>query len=386
LLRSEIIELQKSVGTLLENNSAATSASYQQHLAEQVTHVQNLCIDLKKKWTHELLSSAKEPVVKRYVQFHQAGIVQLSDRISAQMPALNITEEESNIQRDAHLRLNASLEELLDFLRHQFYQYFDIDHKATSYNCNLLRLKVSTFKPELKAYDQPAVDRSLINVLLTSVDEILEESEVSGISYRQAEQVLKLSRMTHQLLFFGTNANTATLLRAFYQQNLNSFHFYHWFQVYLLDQLALLKDQTEKNALISREIAALAGIFVNADKALQPELPSTDVFIKQWLQEQISPKSGQFKLKSETMQFPLNLSVPQFALFIRICYKTSCFPVENVAMITRFFTEHFTTKKQPHISHKSFGRAFYNLDQSAAAVVRDFLQKMLNYLNKTYFP
>jgi hypothetical protein len=386
LLRSEIIELQKSVGALLENNSAATNASYQQHLAEQVTYIQNLCIDLKKKWTHELLSSAKEPVIKRYVQFHQAGIVQLSDRISAQMPALNLADEASIIQRRAYLQVNSSLEEVLDFLRHQFYQYFDIDHKTTFYYCQLLKVKVADFEPDLKAYDHPAVDNTLINVLLTSVEEIVTEGEVSGISYRLAEQALKLARFTHQLLFFGTNATTATLMRAFYQQNVNTFHFYHWYQVYISDKLALLKDQKDKQVILAREVEALSGIFVNPDKALQPELPATDIFIKQWVQEQISPKSGQTKMSAGTTQLPLNLSVPQFALFIRICYKTSCFSVENVAMITRFFTEHFTTKKQPHISHKSFGRAFYNLDQSAAAVVRDFLQKMLNYLNKTYFP
>jgi hypothetical protein len=386
LLRSEIIQLQESVSALLENNSVATNTSYQHKLAEQVTYVQNLCVGLKKKWTHELLSSAKEPVIKRYVQFHQAGIVQLSDRISAQVPALNLTDEASIIQRQAYLQVNASLEEVLDFLRHQFYQYFDIDHKATFYYCQLLKVKVSIFEPDLKAYDHPAVDNSLIKVLLTSVEEIVTEGEVSGISFRLAEQTLKLARFTHQLLFFGNNATTATLLLAFYQQNVNTFHFYHWYQVYLSDQLAVLKDEKDKQVALAQEVEALSGIFVSPDKALQPELPATDTFIKQWLQEQINPKSGQTKRSAGTNQLPLNLSVPQFALFIRICYKTSCFPVENVAMITRFFTEHFTTKKQPHISHKSFGRAFYNLDQPAAAVVRDFLQKMLNYLNKTYFP
>jgi hypothetical protein len=39
-----------------------------------------------------------------------------------------------------------------------------------------------------------------------------------------------------------------------------------------------------------------------------------------------------------------------------------------------------------NISFKSFARAFYGADQTTAAVVRDFLQRMINYINKIYFP
>lgn len=385
MLRSEITELQKSVGVLLDNTSTGPQASYQKDLAEQVSYVKNLCLTLKKKWTHELLSSAKEPLIKRYVQFHQAGIAQLSDRISQHVPAMEIPNDEGKLLTGAKIQIMQSLEDVLDFLRHQFYQYFDIDHKATFYECQLLKSKALTFEQGLKVFDHSAVDGSLIQMLLTSADEVIAEGLISGISYRQAEQVLIVLRMTHQLLLFGSNPTTDILVRTFYQQNLNTFHFYHWYQVHISDQLALLNDQKDKEAFINQQIKAFSGIFVNPDKALQPELPATHTFIGQWLQEQLGT-SASSKTEADSFQFPLNLSVPQFALFIRIFYKAGCFPIENVAMITRFFTEHFTTKKQPHISHKSFGRAFYNLDQSAAAVVRDFLQKMLNYLNKTYFP
>jgi hypothetical protein len=146
-----------------------------------------------------------------------------------------------------------------------------------------------------------------------------------------------------------------------------------------------LPAKKEKQNYLSEQLKLYAGLFVSPEKSLQPEVGSTNIQLIGWLEEQLGTGSNQIMVRT-VEQFPLNLSVPQFALFVRICYKTACFPVENVARITRFFSEHFTTKKQPHISPKSFGRAFYNLDQSAAAVVRDFLQKMLNYLNKTYFP
>lgn len=384
MLRSEITELEKSVGAILNITGTANKTSYHNQIVEQVTYVKNLCSELRKKWTHELLSNAKEQVIKRYVQYHQAGIIQLSDMVSRRVPALDIPEEERKTLINSYGQVNTDLEQVLEFLRNQFYQYFDIDHKTTINYCQVLSLQFAALETELKAFNNSAVDRSLIDVVLISVNEIVAEGSLSGTSYRQAEQALNLLRITHQLLLFGTNTTTDTLLYALYQQNLNTLHFYNWYQDHLLAQFDLINDQKDRQAFINQQIKVLAGIFVSPEKALQPELPATDAFIGTWLQEQTNSEFRRAKIN--VAQFPLNLSVPQFALFIRIFYKTGCFPIENVAMITRFFTEHFTTKKQPHISSKSFGRAFYSLDQSAAAVVRDYLQKMLNYLNKTYFP
>ncbi|HEY4196423.1 MAG TPA: hypothetical protein VGM63_12860 [Mucilaginibacter sp.] len=385
MLKSELYELEKSVGAILIVDNVTNLSSYRKKVAGQVAHIQNICADLKRKWTHELLSSAKEQVIQRYVQFHQAGIIKLSNEVSRIVPDLNITDEISPITTEYFNQVNAVLENVLEFLRRQFYKYFDIDHQATTYHCQLLRSKIAAFEPELKVYSNPAVDNSLITCVLTSVDDIVAEGSISGISYRQADQCLNLIRIIHQLLLFGSNTTTENLARALYQQNLNSLHFFDWYQDYFSALLNKLTDKKERSDFIGETVRTFAGIFVNPEKALQPELPATDNYIIPWLQEQTGAGKETKKVKP-SIQFPLNLSVPQFALFIRIFYKAGCFPVENVAMITRFFTEHFTTKKQSHISHKSFGRAFYSLDQSAAAVVRDFLQKMINYLNKTYFP
>ncbi|MFA6245361.1 MAG: hypothetical protein WC615_00380 [Mucilaginibacter sp.] len=385
MLRSEINELENSVGAIINETSTANDISFQKRIAEQVTYVQKLCDDLKKKWTHELLSNAKEQVIKRYVQYHQAGIIQLADEVSRQIPASGFSEEEVEIMKNAYRQLTANLEQVLEFLRHRFYQYFDIDHKASIYHCTLLFLRFASFEHELIAYQNPSVDHSLIEVVLTSVHEVAAEGFVSGISYRQADQSVNLLRMTHQLLLCGTNTTTASLVHALYQQNLNTLHFFYWYQRYISLQISQAGAKNQQYDLVDEQLKSLTGVFVNPEKALQTELLSIDLLIIPWLQEQAG-SSDQIKKGKSGFQLPLNLSVPQFALFIRIFYKTGCFPVENVAMIIRFFTEHFTTKKQPHISHKSFGRAFYNLDQSAAAVVRDFLQKMLSYLNKTYFP
>lgn len=385
MLRSELYELEKSVGVIIEEISIANFTTYQQQINGQVAYVKSLCSELKKKWTHELLSNAKEQVIKRYIQFHQAGIIQLSDKVSLYVSASDLSPETKISQATALSQLNNELENVLEFLRTQFYLYFDIDHKAPIYHCQLLYLKISTFRVDLENYKGSTIDEALIAAVLSSADDLTAEGLLTGISYRQADQAINIVRATQQLLLFGTNPTTDSLIRALYQQNFNSLHFYNWYQDHLLAKVAAVSDKNEQQALLEEQIKMFAGVFVNAEKALLPELSSTDKFILPWLQEKLNPENKR-SVSPDKIQMPLNLSVPQFALFVRVFYKTGCFPIENVALITRFFTEHFVTKKQPHISPKSFGRAFYNLDQSAAAIVRDFLQKMINYINKTYFP
>ena len=369
----------------MEEKSIANITGYQSQLAEQVTYVKTLCSELKKKWTHELLSNVKEQVIKRYVQYHQAGIIQLSDMVSGYKPAPDLIAALKPGQAAAQLQINAALENILAFLQTQFYQFFDKDHKATIYCCRQLKAKIADLAQELINHKDSAIAPSLIEVILSSVNDIAEEGAFSGISSRQVEQSLNVLRITHQFLSFGSGNTTDQLVKALYQQNFNSLSFYHWFCDDLSKEIAVMSEN-EKDDFIGDQLKKLAGVFVSPDKSLHPEIPSTDVYILQWLESQAGGSVSRAKVQPTAAQFPLNLSVHQFALFIRIFYKTGCFPVENVAMITRFFTEHFTTKKQDHISAKSFGRAFYNLDQSAAAIVRDYLQKMLNYLNKTYFP
>jgi hypothetical protein len=386
LLRSEIYELESAVDSILFKERTVRDANYYEEVANQVSHIQTICSDLKKKWTHELLSSAKDQVIKRYVQYHQAGIIQVSDKVSRKVPALDFSEDETATTKAINQDVFAHLENLLEFLRINFYQYFDVDHKSSIYHCDLLYQKISAFEPLLRSYQSDSAIESLITCILDSVHEILADGLVSGISYRQADHCLHVIQMTHQLLSIGSETILQNLYMALYQQNMNSLFFFNWYQAFVTEQATKIADKNNNDEFLNKELRALVGIYVSADKSFQPELPSTDVYIIPWLQEQVNYNSKRTVNNKFSFQMPLNLSVPQFALFVRIFHKTGCFPLENVALITRFFTDHFTTKKQSHISRKSFGRAFYSLDQSAAAVVRDLLQKMINYLNKTYFP
>jgi hypothetical protein len=386
LLRSELYELEKVVGAISTETPTGSRPANRKNLTEQVRNVRAICADLQHKWTRQLLSTTKDGLVRRYVQYHEAGIIQLSDQYNRNANAAYLSSLEKSSFSDG---ISDELERLLDLLRHKFYPYFDIDHKISQYRCHKQCEDLRKHLAELKGKIPAAIDKALVDTVILSVEEMIEDAMHSGISYRQFDHVFGILSVTDQLLHILPGTTTEALARALYKQNFNTLHFQNWYREAFTLKLDRQLDNRERQKLIDEELQRMASVFVNPEKAFETELPSIDRALPAWLSEKKSSQgnAGKAPLKTNGEQnFPLNLSVPQFAMFIRVFSQAGCFPITNVSRITRFFTTHFTTKKQPNISVKSFGRAFYSLDQATAAIIRDHLQRMLNYVDKNYFP
>jgi hypothetical protein len=385
LLRSELYEIEMLVAEILKEAGQSENGHKDQRPDKRLQDVKMLCAGLKKNWTHQLFSTAKDPVIKRYVQFHQAGIIRLSDQVQRIASASKIGTDQKSDKGNFLDELNQELERIISFLRHKFYPYFDDNHRVSIYYCEQQFRLIADYESELEKYNKPEIDPKLIKAYIDSLQDFLNEAYASGMTYREAAYQLNWIRMSDQLLNNITTTTTSSLARAFYKQNLNTLHFANWYKDYWSGQLITATNKREVEILLQNEVSELQNIFVNPQHAMEPALPSIEQILIPFLEALIRPVQKEVKPNGNFL-FPLNLSVPQFALFIRVCYKCGCFPMKNVAKIARFFTQHFTTKKQAHISYKSFGHAFYSLDQVTAAVVRDHLQQMLNYVNKTYFP
>jgi hypothetical protein len=389
LLKSELYQLEKLITEFLNHTGSGDETDNRQWLSNQVRSIQSLCADLKEKWVHQLFGSAKEQVITRYVQYHQAGITQLSNQISRIRPVNDPPPETAAGRPQPAEQILSALEHLLNFLRHQCYRYFDPDYRITIYSCQRQCGQMDEFRKELIAYSGNEIEFTLVQVISISIQEMTDDALRSGLSYRQTEHALNLLRMVHQLTHLAKGITTDGLAQALYRQNLNTQHFLNWYREHVLADLGSISGKQDQGDFVNSLIKTLAGIFVDPEKAFEPELPAIDLSFLPWLYERSENRDDIIRASGKRnipFQLPLNLSVPQFALFIRIFSKVGCFPDTNVANITRFFTQHFATKKQSKVSLKSFGKAFYSLDQAAAAIVRDYLQKMINYLNKTYFP
>jgi hypothetical protein len=370
--------LEACVGIILNHNEIIKSGGTTEVQGALYDQFNSACSEMKQRMINEVFGPAKDHVIRRYVQFHQAGLITLSDMIFQQVRKVDVP----MIPGKSELLISAlnTLQQLLDFMGQQFYPHFDVLHGISQYASDIIsnnfRTKVEMLAPLLEG--QP-IDPSLITVFYKSMEECLDQLRIQPISYEQAnymDQLLKLVHFETDEKTIGTERFTSLL----YRQNFNSTYFESWYRKY---HLSLHNGQSAyEGASAIEPVIKELGICVNRRPI--------DVLLREWITATLSSNSEPSKparaLESKISRLPLVLSVPQLALFVRLCYLEGCFQISNISNIMRFFTDHFESKKQPKVSLKSFNRAFYTSDQGTAAIVRDFLQRMIVMIDKVYFP
>lgn len=386
MLKSELNILEQQVSEIINNDKLPADRASTDRLSEQVKIVLETCSQLKKKWIQELFSPAKDDVISRYVQYHQSGITRLSDQLSEAL-AGHQSPAGPHPYDEPYGALLTCLEDLLLFLQTGCYRFFDQDFRATLFNSRRQCGEIAGLEKKLRLHPVPANESALRTAIADSVADKLEEARYAGISYRDLDLTITILRMAERHVYGPEKPPAQNLQDTLYRGNLNTLYFFNWYRDGFLKKINGPVPKKEKERVVLAELERISGLFVAPGKVFEPDLPSIDQQVLSFLKSQLghSSKSAVPGQPNGNSRLPLDLSVPQFAVFIRVLYKCGCFPVNNVAKIIRFFTGHFTTKKQSNISVKSFARAFYGMDQSAAAVVRDILQRMINYINKTYF-
>lgn len=370
MLRSELTHLETFVRQVINFNERDVNLSVTGP-AQLYEQVGQCCRQIKEHLTREVFSAAKDHAIRRYVQFHQSGLVTLSDDLFAGLR--NMNERSVAGKSELLLKILDQVEEVSAYLEKQFYSYFDTRHPLSNYRCDTITREVRTAVEELApTITAHGISSTLKEVFLDSMDDTLSRARLNS---PDREQVEHLNGLIHQITIMLQQPAIPDQVFAnlLYVQNFNSTQFEGW----LREQI-----QSELEKGIQPDFPP-----VNQEIGISGSRRPLDILLKEWYNA--LGVSGAVKVKARAVKvihLPLHISVPQLALFVRLCYLEGCFQIKNISTIMRFFTEHFETKKQLQISLKSFGKAFYSADQSTAAAVRDYLQRMIGLIDKNYFP
>ncbi|RCH56826.1 hypothetical protein DJ568_02935 [Mucilaginibacter hurinus] len=370
LLRSELTYLEACARLAVNFNESDASATAVIP-AQLVEEMAQRCKEFKELMLREVFSPAKDQAIRRYVQFHQAGLVVLSDELFAGLR--HITGPAVPGKSELLLSMLELVEEVLSYLEKQFYAYFDPRHPLSSYHCDAVSRELRTAIEELAPLlSESGIGSSLKDVFLHSMDDALTRVRIHGADRGQVDHLYGLNYQIRQYLLLPT-VDDRSFQDLLYRHNFNSTQFESRLRAQFQSELAA--GRQPDLLPIDRETGLVAG--------RRP----LDILLKEWYAMQNGTALAKGKARTlKMLRLPLHLSVPQLALFARLCYLEGCFQITNISTIMRFFTEHFETKKQLDISLKSFGKAFYAADQSSAAAVRDYLQRMIGLIDKNYFP
>jgi hypothetical protein len=113
--------------------------------------------------------------------------------------------------------------------------------------------------------------------------------------------------------------------------------------------------------------------------------------ISEWISEEIiflekkvqllSPVNEQIKVVQNNFKLLTDLSVPQYALFLRLINENGIIKNKNTKELLRFYSQHTQTKKVLNISSDSLYVKYYNVSETDRQVVKSYIIKILNQLN-----
>lgn len=332
-------------------------------------------VNFRSRILRHFFGNQREQALSRYLHFHQAGILKLANDVDTFLKA------SGRDKRTGTSVIQEGLETLADHFEITYPKHFDPDTFLSNYAIRHLEQIVtedtSTF---FHRAESPAVNE-LLTAITMSLAQFMDHAGPAGISYRQRGAIVQAIQTVRVAMSQETEHIDRRIFLLLFRQNFNFPIFINWFKEH--SGLMGSHHSAERSLQIESIYQLLNETGVNPATGIDPAFPSVMEALISWVAEE----SGKDTRAAETYPaVPLNCSVSQFALFLRLLHLAGSFPVTNISELFRFFSRHFTTKKQEHISIKSFRKAFYSSEQSTAAIVLDLLKRMTVQVETLYFP
>jgi hypothetical protein len=386
MLKDELQLLRGLVNTLLGAVGGHLITGYPPDLA---TLLAAECPRIKKMWSGLLFSRATDNVIKRYVGFQQQILLDLSDElykaISSNTPVAAQGDDEA-MMTYSQLLLEALLG-LNHFLVHYFNSYVNKQLNLPAAAIPEARKGISEIARRFTVdFQNVTLDGQLKGCILDYLNDIGLADSTLPLTYRSREYLLSFVESLSVAVSSSENDGdlTATVAETLFYLNFNHHAFGQWHR----EDIAGKKmgvGKPDQLDVLRKQMLLLKTMPVVLTRSYDPAILPINILLENWLNAMIKEEKGPLG-KDPPDKIELKLTVAQLALLIRLLYEEGVFAMKNIAGLLRFFSGHFMSKKQEHISYGSMNKLYYSGDQFTGYAVRALLLKMVAKINKMFFP
>jgi hypothetical protein len=366
LIRNAIDSIVKSKG------------SAQEQIAKDKSVISEEVVRAKKAFVIKALMLDDSVGLRKLVQFHQYSIMQLMDELTA-------IEE---YDRDTFYACQTEI--LLLFLQNRYREHFNQDallpeiHRKESvaiterqYNKIIEKLSVN----------QP--DKIWIEVLTRPIDGFLTQTHAT---FRQAEYVNELVVSLKAILADSERIDGEKIRSLLIHFNFNGQACYDHYINYFLAQMAESESVSERLEKLAFSYKTINQIQVRPAMIYDPKDRSIKDQLSDWLIQEISYLERKLELVSrgslseettvrKEFKFEFDMSVSQFAYFIRTFIEAGVIQNKNISELIRFLARFVKTKRSENIAYESFRMKYYNVESSTKDSVKNFLHTAIGYIN-----
>jgi hypothetical protein len=389
----------KYIETLIRN--AIDSSADQSISKEQFDQVRNAVakesVRIKNTFALKVLSFQKSRV-EQFVRYHQQALINLLNHLGED---LSITDKAQSTNNESHVNefvkfSSNELEEILRFFQNHFHNHFDLDVcvpefvkervlKALKESSILLEGNLSKFE----------IDQALLSICINAVTDLLKEPDLK-ITYRRVNWIKELIA---ELLQLGETNQEGASLNAEVQSvllhlNYNTTFYLKYCTDIINRELLTAETLTSKLEKLAFHYKVSSQSRVKPDFVFDLASPSLKEQLSEWILEEIQfleRKQQLGKAFPSTAEEPVtkdfklvfDMSVSQFAYFIKTLTETGVIQNKNVSELIRFLAKFVKTKRSENISYESFRIKYYNAEDNTKGAVRNLLHAAIGYINNS---
>lgn len=387
----------KHIETLIRN--AIDSTTDLSGFKEQFNQVRKAVAEessrIKNTFVLKVLSFEQNQV-ERFIRYHQQALINLLDNL---VETLSITDEGRSINKESHLKefikfSCSELEEILRFVQNHFQSHFDLGVpvpelikervlKALKESSILLEGKLSKFE----------IDPTLLSICVSAMTDFLKEPD-RKITYRKVNWIKEL---VTEFLQLSETSQEGALLNSEIQAVL--LHLNYNRTPYLKYCTDLMNRELLVAETLSGKLEKLAFYYkvvnqsvVKPDFVYDLSTPSLKERLSDWILEEILylerkqqlsvafPGPAEDQVKKD-FKLVFDMSVSQFAYFIKTLTETGVIQNKNISELIRFLSKFVKTKRSESISHESFRIKYYNPEENTKGAIRNLLHTAIGYIN-----
>ncbi|HEU5292168.1 MAG TPA: hypothetical protein VFU05_16070 [Cyclobacteriaceae bacterium] len=346
---------------------------------------------IKKSFIHKVWVLPCSQQRTHYVQYHQYRLIGLIDELfRISQPEEKKPKCDSRISSEAYF-LYDQLEDILNLMQHKLGEYFNLDTKIPA------SLKAKALKSIRDNYaDLQGLlgdkENALINICRGHIKKLLEKEAI--ITYRKIRYMEMLIEAVGDLLRKNQDAYfpEREIQALFFTLNFNSSEYYRYYIDLIQKKLAEMgscSEQLEQLAFYLKTINQTPAMpdmaFNSGYKTLRTQLTEWILEETQFLERRrdlaCSSQVAENDFAKKDFKLEFDMSVSQFAFFIKAFIETGVIQNKNISELIRFLARFVKTKRSENISYESFRIKYYNVEGSTKDAVKSTLHTAIGFIN-----
>ncbi len=388
-------ELEK-IDTLIEKCLSLDSPEPAKNMMGDVdtliTDVRNEIKRIKKSFGEQMFNLKNDKQVERYIQRHQTCLIRLCNSIINHIPPDSFGAKSRSVKiktlPEFLFYLYSQLEQVLTYIENYFGKYFNQnEYIPGSYRI----IGQMEFREKLVSQKLPS-DCDLLKIARYPIDEFIYNNK--NISFKK---LIYLKELYKEIISECSDCrkknDDCKLTYNLIYLNFNSFRLFNYLTSIITQDIKKENDIIKKIEKLSFYQKKLNQAQTKPNFAYKTKQESIKERVGNWIYEELAhyEKIHQLSLKfpeenilegQENFKLMTDLSVSQFAYFIRLLIETGVIQNKNQKEVISFFANHLKTKKTDKISISSFHNKYYNIDYNTKEDIRERIIKLLNKTQK----